>query len=65
MGQIDNKKYDSKKNKDVTCYEYKNLGHIRSECLKLKFMNKGAKDKKKAFKTSWDDLSESKKEEEQ
>ena len=32
--------------------------------LKLKFKNKGAKDIKKAFKATWDDSSESEKEEE-
>ena len=43
---------DHKKNKEVTCYECKKSGHISSECPKLKFNNKGAKDKKKAFKAS-------------
>ena len=46
----DFKKGDGKKNKEVTCYECKKPGHIESECLRLKFKNKGAKDKKKAFK---------------
>ena len=62
-----NKKYEGdgkKKTKEVTCYKYKKLGHIRSECPKLKFKNKGAKDKKKAFKPTWDDSSKSEKEEE-
>ena len=54
-----------KKTKEVTCYECKKLGHIKSECPKLKFKNKGAKDKKKAFKATWDDISESEIEEEQ
>ena len=56
------KKYEGegkKKSKEVTCYECKKLGHIRSECPKLKFKNKGAKDKRKAFKATWDDTSES------
>ena len=62
--QRDNKKYDGKKNKEVTCYKCKKPRHIRSECPNLKFMKKGAKNKKKAFKASWNDSSESKKEEE-
>ena len=55
-----NKKYKGdgkKKTKEVTCYECKKSGHIRSECPKLKFKNKGAKDIKKAFKATWDDSS--------
>ena len=48
-----------KKTKEVTCYECKKPGHIKSECPKLKFKNKGAKDKKKAFKATWDDTFES------
>ena len=63
-----NKKYEGegkKKTKEVTCYECKKLGHIKSECPKLKFKNKGAKDKKRAFKATWDDTSESEIEEEQ
>ena len=47
-----NKKYEGKKNKEVTGYECKKSSHIRSKCPKLKFKNKGAKDKKKAFKAS-------------
>ena len=42
-----NKKYEGdgkKKTKEVTCYECKKSGHIRSECPKLKLKNKGAKD---------------------
>ena len=42
----------------------KKLGHIKSEYPKLKFKNKGAKDKKKAFKATWDNISESEMEEE-
>ena len=52
-----NKMYkgEGKKNtKEVTCYECKKSGHIKSECPKLKFKNKGVKDKKKAFKATWD-----------
>ena len=48
-----NKKYEGEgkmKTKEVTCYECKKPGHIESKCPKLKFKNKGAKDKKKAFK---------------
>ena len=63
-----NKKYEGegkKKTKEVTCYECKKQGHIKSECPKLKFKNKGIKDKKKAFKATWDDTSESEMEEEQ
>ena len=53
------------KTKEVTCYKYKKQGHIKSECPKLKFKNKGAKDKKKAFKATWENSSESEMEEEQ
>ena len=63
-----NKKYEGegkKKTKEVTCYECKKPSHIRSECPKLKSKNKGAKDRKKAFKATWDDTSESEMEEEQ
>ena len=62
-----NKKYEGegkKKTKEVTCYECNKSGHIQSECPKLKYKNKGAKDKKKAFKATWDDSSESNKDEE-
>ena len=54
-----------RKPKDVTCYECKKLGHIRSECPKLKLKNKGAKERRKAFKATWDDTPELEKEEEQ
>ena len=63
-----NKKYEGEgkmKTKEVTCYECKKPGHIKSECPKLKFKNKGAKDKKKAFKATWDNSSESELEEDQ
>ena len=63
-----NKKYEGEgkmKTKEVTCYECKKSGHIKSECPKLKFKNKGAKDKKKAFKATWDNSSESELEEDQ
>ena len=50
--QRDNKKFDGKKNKEVTCYEYNKSGHIRSEYPKLKFKNKGAKKRRKAFKAT-------------
>ena len=62
-----NKKYEGdgkKKTKEVTCYECKKSGHIRSECPKLKSKNKGAKDRKKAFKATWDESSEFETEEE-
>lgn len=51
--------------KEVTCYECKKPGRIRSECPKLKIKSKGTKEKRKAFKATWDDSSESEKEEEQ
>ena len=38
-----NKKYEGEgkmKTKEVTCYECKKPGHIKSECPKLKFKNK-------------------------
>ena len=63
-----NKKYEGegkKKTKEVNCYEYKKPGHIKSECPKLKFKNKGAKDKRKAFKATWDNSSEFELEEDQ
>ena len=63
-----NKKYEgegNKKIKDITCYECKKLGHIRSECPKLKFKNKGAKKRSKAFKATRNDSSELEKEEKQ
>ena len=63
-----NKKYEGegkKKFKEVTCYECKKPGHIRSECPKLKFKNKGAKERRKAFKATWDDSSKLETEEEQ
>ena len=53
---------NSIKKKEVTCYECKKPGHIRSECPKLKHKSKGAKERRKA---TWDDTSESEKEEEQ
>ena len=63
LKQRDNKKLEGKKNKEVTCYECKKLRHIRSECSRLKFKGKRAKDKKNAFKASW--YFNSKKEDEQ
>ena len=57
-----NKKYEGeskKKTKEITCYECKKLGHIKSECPKLKSKNKWAKERRKAFKVTWDDSSES------
>ena len=57
-----NKKYEGegkKKTKKVTCYKCKKPGYIKSECPKLKSKNKGAKDRKKTFKATWDDTSES------
>ena len=63
-----NKKYKEdgkKKTKEVTYYQCKKPGHIRSECPKLKSKNKGAKDRKKTFEATWDDTSESEREEEQ
>ena len=56
-----NKKYEGegkKKIKEVTCYECKKPDHIKSECPKLKSKNKRPKDRKKAFKATWDDTSE-------
>ena len=62
-----NKKYEGdgkKKTKEVTSYKCKKLGLIRSECLKLKHKRKGAKERRKAFKATWDDSSKSEKEKE-
>ena len=53
------------KTKEVTCYECKKPGHIKSEFSKLKYNNKGAKDKRKAFKVTWDNSSEFELEEDQ
>ena len=47
------------KTKEVTCYECKKPGHIKSECPKLKHKSKGTKERRKAFKATWDDTSES------
>ena len=50
-----NKKYEGEgkmKTKEVTCYECKKSGHIKSECPKLKFKNKGAKERRKVFKAT-------------
>ena len=62
--QRDNKKFESKKNKEVTYYECKKLTHIRRECPRLKLKKKGIKDKEKVFKASQNDSSKLKKEEE-
>ena len=48
-----NKKYEGKKSKEVTCYECKKSGHIRSDCPQIQ--KQGIKGKKKAFEASWDD----------
>ena len=53
------------KTKEVTCYECKKPGHIKSECPKLKHKSKGTKERRKAFKATWDDTSESEMEESQ
>ena len=61
------KKYEGdgkRKTKEVTCYECKKPGHIKSDCPKLKSKNKGAKYKKKAFNATCDDTSESEMEKE-
>ena len=59
------KKYEGRQTKEVTCYECKKPGHIKSDCPKLKSKNKGANYKKKAFKATWDDISESEMEEDE
>ena len=53
------------KTKEVTCYECKKPGHIKSECPKLKYKSKRAKERRKAFKATQDDSSEFKVEEDQ
>ena len=63
--QMDNKKNEVRKNKEVIWYKCEKLGPIRNECPKLKFKSKGVKNKKKAFKAIWDDSSDLKKEEDQ
>ena len=63
LRQRDNKKNEGKRTKEVICYECKKPGQIRSECLRLKFKGKGIKENKKAFKSTWDNSSNSKKKE--
>ena len=46
------KRDGKKKTKEVTCYECKKSSHIKSECPKLKFKNKGAKERRKALKAT-------------
>ena len=63
-----NKKYEGEgkmKIKEVNCYECKKPGHIKSECPKLRHKSKGAKERRKAFKATWDDASKSEVEEDQ
>ena len=62
--QRDNKKNNGKRTKGVTCYECKKPGHIRSECPRFKFKGKRTKEKKKAFKATWNDSSDLEKEDE-
>ena len=59
------KRGGSKKVKEVICFKCKRPGHIQDECLKLKHKYKGAKERRKAFKATWDDSSESEMEDEQ
>ena len=51
------------KKNQMIYYEYNKLGHIKSECLKLKKTfkkdRKYKKEKKQALKVTWDDSSES------
>ena len=62
--QRDFKKNDGKKSKEVICFECDKPGHIRNECPRLKFKGKGANEKKKTFKATWDDSSKFEMEEE-
>ncbi|VFQ77698.1 unnamed protein product [Cuscuta campestris] len=52
------KRFTSNKGKPnkITCYECGNVGHIKSECPKLKKKEELKKGKKKALKVTWDDL---------
>ena len=59
------KRGGSKKAKKVICFKYKRPGYIHNECPKHKHKNKGANKRKKAFKATWDNSSESEIEEEQ
>ena len=59
------KRTSSKKAKEVTCFKYKRHGHFQDECPKLKHKYKGAKERRKAFKATWDDSSQFEMEKEQ
>ena len=52
-----------KKTKEVIYFKYKRPDHIQDECPKLK--HREVKERRRAFKATWDDSSESKMEEEQ
>lgn len=54
-----------KKAKEVMCFKCKRSGHIQDECPKLKHKQKEAKERRRAFKATWDDSSESEMKEEQ
>ena len=56
--QKESKRGGYKKAKEVICIKWKRSGHIQDEFSKLKYKHKGAKERRKAFKATWDDSSE-------
>ena len=48
----ENKKSESKKRREVTCYKSKKPGHIKNECPRLKHKSKRAKEKRNGFKAT-------------
>ena len=61
----ESKKGRFKKAKEVMCFKYKRPSHIQDECPKLKYKHKEAKERRRAFKATWDDSFEFEIEEEQ